>query len=133
MPELEILVGQKIMQNRSFEIFTAVKIHSIIFSLMTPYNLIDNYPLSRLKHDVIIRINKIFRSKIFYKQKNPIPSIIFCDMTLDSMVDVYQYFGGTYCLHLQGSRIIQAARSKQEPFFCMLVPCWVYFTTLKCR
>jgi hypothetical protein len=76
VPEMEIFVGYKIMHNIRFEIFTAVMIHVVVFSIMTPYSLVEKYPLNNLKHGVIFRINIIFGFKILYEQKNSIPSIV---------------------------------------------------------
>jgi hypothetical protein len=41
-------------------------------------------------------------------------SIIFWDVTPLSLVEVYQRYGGTYCLHLQGRRVCSASRQQAE-------------------
>jgi hypothetical protein len=37
-------------------------------------------------------------------------SAAFWDVTPYILVEVYRYFGGTYCLHLHGTRVSQASR-----------------------
>jgi hypothetical protein len=49
-----------------------------------------------------------------------INSIIFWDMTLCSMTEVYHCFWGVYCHHHQGSKTSQAISSKQSVLGWML-------------
>jgi hypothetical protein len=41
-------------------------------------------------------------------------SAVFWDVTLHSLVQVYWYFGGMYCLHLHITKQTKQATSKQQ-------------------
>jgi hypothetical protein len=46
---------------------------------------------------------------IKYNQYEQIKTMAFWDMTLSSLLEVYRYFRGMYCLHLQGKNVSQAS------------------------
>jgi hypothetical protein len=45
---------------------------------------------------------------------------ILWDVTLCSPVEIYRYFGGMYCRHIQGRSISQATSKKSDPANCWL-------------
>jgi hypothetical protein len=61
-----------------------------------------------LRHDVH---SKIFLTEFSYKQRNKSwstnQSSIFWGVTLCSLVEFYQHFGGIYCLYLQRQKVTQ--------------------------
>jgi hypothetical protein len=99
---------------------------------------VQSQPRQQVKHSNIIKVSSIMTTDAGFKVLTLVinKNIIFLDVTLCNLVDIYQHIRGTYCL--QGQRIKPSKEQAQQaiqlelPTACsLLVVCSAYSPTLK--
>jgi hypothetical protein len=105
--------------------------HSIILITFGKGYKLLSLSLCSLPHSsLLLSQSKYSRRHVVLKQPRPMKSTSFYYVTLCGLVEVYERFGGTNCLHLQ-SRRVNPALNKEAACATFLFACWAYSSNLK--